>query len=150
MSSLVASISLKATNRETHLARLAAQSALDRIRGETFANAFRLFNANPADDPGIAGSAPGNSFVVPGLSPQPGDPDGRVGEILFPGNGNTLREDTVDAGLGLPRDLDGDGIVDAADHAANYVLLPVRVRLRWRGETGNRQIEFVSTIVNLQ
>ena len=150
VSSLVASISLKNTNRESHVAMLAAESALERIRGETFANAFRMFNANPADDPGGAGTAPGNSFAVTGLSPRTGDADGRAGEIQFPGDGNTLRENVVDAGLGMSRDLSGDGVVDNADHSGDYVVLPVRVRVQWQGETGDRELEIVGTVVSLQ
>jgi hypothetical protein len=149
VSTLTASIFLGTSNRESNLAMSAARSAIERVRGEPFAQAFASFNADPADDPGGAGTAPGNAFDVPGLSPRPGDPDGRVGEILFPGDGLTLREDAVDALLGLPRDLSGDGVVDAADHAGDYTLLPVRVRLRWRGEAGNRQVEYVTYIAEL-
>jgi hypothetical protein len=42
----------------------------------------------------------------------------------------------------MPRDLDGDGVVDALNHATNYVLLPVRVRVAWRGVSGARQLDF--------
>jgi type II secretory pathway pseudopilin PulG len=150
VSTLTASIFLSSANRESHQAMLAARSAVERVRGETFANAFATFNADPADDPGGPGTAPGNAFDVPGLSPQAADPDGRVGEILFPGDGFQLREDVVDAGLGLPRDLSADGEIDAADHAGDYVLLPVQVRLRWRGESGNREVEYVTYLMEMQ
>lgn len=56
-------------------------------------------------------------------------------EVEFPGGGTTLREDTVDPLLGMPRDLNGDG--DTLDDAAtDYVILPVRVTLTWNGLSG--------------
>jgi hypothetical protein len=73
-----------------------------------------------------------------------GDADGRVGEVIFPngGNGATfLAENEVDPALGLTRDLNGDGAIDALDHSGDYRLLPVRVRVAWSGATGDRQIE---------
>jgi hypothetical protein len=76
---------------------------------------------------------------VKGLSPRAGDPDGKVGEILIPvvdgAEGPELRED-----LAL-RDLDGNGALDEANHARDYVLLPVTVRLEWTGAGGPRHIE---------
>ena len=52
-----------------------------------------------------------------------------------------LREDVVDASVGMPRDLNADGAVDAFDHADDYVLLPVSVRLEWRDASGDRNVE---------
>ncbi|MFN0006329.1 MAG: prepilin-type N-terminal cleavage/methylation domain-containing protein [Planctomycetota bacterium] len=150
VSTLLTSLALNVTNRESRLAKLAAESTIERIRGTTFSSVFATFNANPADDPGGAGTAPGSNFAVQGLAPQAGDPDGFAGEILYPGDGSALRENVVDLPLGMSRDLNGDGVVDAANHAGDYVVLPLRVRIRWRGKTGNRQTEYVTTLVNRQ
>ena len=49
-----------------------------------------------------------------------------------------LREDVVLPALGMPSDLDGNTIIDALDHSANYRVLPVRVRVRWQGMNGTR------------
>ena len=81
-----------------------------------------------------------------GLEPLRDDPDGRVGEVVFPGDGVVLREDQNDRLLGMPRDLDLDDKTDAADHAANYRVLPVLVRVRWRGPGGVQQIQLVGTL----
>ena len=92
---------------------------------------------------------------MPGLDPLPDDADGRVGELIFP-EVNTaaalpaiweLREDAVIPELGLPRDLNGDSIVDAADHAADYAVLPVIVRLEWMGDFGPRIFEMHTMLV---
>jgi hypothetical protein len=52
--------------------------------------------------------------------------------------GLVLREDVADTAFGLPFDLDGSGTVTSATLDAKYLVLPVRVRLRWQaaGEPG--------------
>jgi type II secretory pathway pseudopilin PulG len=136
----------KSSQKQRELARAtqAAREVIERIQAESFAEAFRRFNAVTADDPGGAGTAPGASFAVEGLSAIPGDADGQPGEVLFPTPGGTpgqLREDIVIADLGMPRDLNGDGAVDAGDHALDYKLLPVLVRVRWRSPAGDGLFE---------
>ena len=144
-STLVVSTSLTHINRETTLAVEAAQSAVESLRAVGFDEAFARYNASPDDDP--AGTAPGASFDVAGLFARAGDPDGRVGSIQFPGDGFVLREDLEDRELGMPRDLDGDGAVDALDHADDYGILPVRVRIEWTGEQGARSFELYTVLV---
>ena len=147
--SLVTSSRLVHGNRESTLALEAARSAIARLRGAPFAEVFARFNDDPGDDPEGYGTAPGRSFAVRGLDPRRGDEDGLCGEILFPGDALTLREDVEDAGLGMPRDLDGDGAVDEEDHADEYLVLPVRVRVDWRGSSGPRRLELVTTLAEL-
>ncbi len=149
VSTLTASIYLNKSNSESHEAYLAGCSAIERLRSARFDEAFAAFNADPTDDPGGVGKALGNAFDVSGLSPQSGDADGRVGEIVFPGDGFDLREDAVNAELGLPCDLNGDGLVDNKDHSGNYKLLPVVVRVRWRGEAGDRVLEFTTLLTEM-
>ncbi|MCI0635908.1 MAG: hypothetical protein L0206_18620, partial [Actinobacteria bacterium] len=122
----------------------AALSAVDQVRSVPFAEAFARFNATADDD--LAGTCPGSSFDAPGLEAVPADPDGLPGEILFPGDGFLLSEEVDDASLGMPRDLSGDGAIDGADHAADYVVLPVKVRVEWTGPSGPRRIEVVTTL----
>jgi len=148
VSTMVTTSVLNESNREHAVALEAAESALDALRAETFEEAFARFNATPGDDP-ADGSSPGNVFDVPGLGPQAIDPDGIVGEITFPGDGVALRENAADRSLGMPRDLDGDGDVDASDCSTNYRLLPVRVRVRWAGRDGNRSIELETVLTAL-
>lgn len=137
---------LSRTSRERAMALEGAQSMMERVRGEAFDQAFFLFNATPGDDPPGA-LAPGCNFAVPGLSVRQGDPDGFVGQVLFPGDGLTLREDVQDRDWGLPRDLDLDKQIDNIDHATDYRILPVRVRVSWRGPAGDEQVELVSSLV---
>jgi type II secretory pathway pseudopilin PulG len=145
VTTLVMSSALNSTNRETVLAAQAAQSAIEQLKVADFAEVFARYNATAADDP-VAGVSPGRAFEVRGLSALAGDADGLVGVIEFPGDGLVLREDSVDAELGLPRDLNGDAAVDAADHAADYRILPVRAVVEWRGKTGDRRLELVTVL----
>jgi hypothetical protein len=59
-----------------------------------------------------------------------------------------LREDVVLPDLGMPRDLNGDGVVDASNHDVDYTLLPVLVRVRWRSASGTGQFELRTMIGN--
>lgn len=137
---LVANRKLGRSNREAAIAAEAAESLLERLKAAEFDVVFALYNDDPSDDP--AGQVgPGSSFEVPELAPQRDDPDGRAGAILFPTVGGALREDVQDPFLGMPRDLDMDGEIDGDDHSADYRILPVRVRIDWRGADGDRSIE---------
>jgi prepilin-type N-terminal cleavage/methylation domain-containing protein len=139
--------------REAGRAMQAARGMIERIQAEAFPEAFRRYNADTADDPGGAGTAPGCNFAVEGLSAQPDDADGLPGEVIFPttpGFPSHLRENVVDASLGMPRDLNGDGTIDltATSYATTYVVLPVRVRVSWIGTAGRAEVELRTVLGN--
>lgn len=147
LASLVSGMHVREVNRETALAQFAARSAMESLRLTSFRDIFATYNTSPGDDPGGAGSAPGEGFAVAGLDPQTGDPDGLVGRYVFPSivgdDPEALRENVPDPTLGMPRDLFGDGLVDGADYRATYNLLPVRVVVEWRSAKGHdRSIQF--------
>jgi hypothetical protein len=144
-SSIVSSMRLNRVTRERMVADAAAREMAASMQTAPFGEIFRTFNADPADDPAGAGTAPGADFDVPGLTARPGDADGRVGQLIFPtvvvaAPVAELREDVVLPSLGMPRDLNGDGI-DALDHAGDYLVLPVGIRLEWRGAAGDSSLE---------
>jgi hypothetical protein len=149
VTALVVSSALNTTNRETALASRAAQSTIEELKGTAFDEVFARYNATAADDPAL-GASPGDDFSVAGLSVQPDDADGLAGSIEFPGTGTTLREDVDDTELGMPRDLNGDGLPpDANDHAGDYRVLPVRIVVRWSGQNGVRTLELVTVLTDL-
>jgi hypothetical protein len=149
-SAMVSAIALNNVNRETSLAQQAARLMMESVRSTEFDDLFATYNAQGSDDPTGAGSAPGPNFAVAGLSAQPGDADGMAGAVVFPtvsvGANDQLREDVVDANLGMPRDLNSDGVVDAANHAGDYTVLPVRVLVSWRGFSGPRTLALESIL----
>lgn len=149
---------LRGLAREEALATSAAQSALETMRSTEFRSISLQFDADPFNDLGGPGTAHGAAFDVKGLDPVPGDDDGRVGEIILPVvNVGTevaqvfeLREDLGDAEIGMPRDLNGDAIIDSEDHRDDAAILPVLVRIRWLGNNGRRELEFFSAIAEVE
>ncbi len=135
---------LSQVDEETLVASQGARAMMECLQAADLRDAFALYNEVEVDDPGGAGTAPGAHFAVSGLDPLSDDADGMVGRILlpvaadFPG---VLREDLFDPSFGMPRDLDLDRDVDGDDHAADYVVLPIRVQVRWRGPGGARVLE---------
>jgi len=113
---------------------------LETLQAADFDQVFAIYNDHPDDDPGVAGSAAGNFFAVPGLDLRTDDADGFAGEILFPTEGavfaGQLNEGLQDARFGCPRDLNGDG--DTLDQlpSGQYGLLPVIIQIEWRGPNG--------------
>jgi hypothetical protein len=136
--------------RETAIATDAARTVLEAINAAPFDEVYARFNSDTADNAGLSGPAPGNLFHVDGLRLVPGDADGNQGEIVFPtqdsGGALELREDLNLPDLGMPRDLNFDGNVDGNDHAGDYRLLPVLVRIQWQGGGRQRQLEIRSIV----
>jgi prepilin-type N-terminal cleavage/methylation domain-containing protein len=141
--SLATTVSVTRSNRESSKALDAAHGLVEALGAAEFAEIVPRYNAINGDDPAL-GASPGNGFSVAGLKARPEDADGMVGAVVFPGDGVELREDFVDPELGMPRDLNGDGNIDGLDHTADYVILPFRVRVEWRGPAGNQRVELIS------
>lgn len=133
---MIGSMCLDASNRETTRAMAAARGVIEGMQGQDFSQVFALYNANPSDDP-VGVAAPGSAFAVGGLAHQ----QQVVGTIRFPDNPTwELREDVYLPELGLPMDLNGDGIIDGLDHSQDYKVLPVIVDVQWVGKTGDRKL----------
>jgi hypothetical protein len=131
----VHSIRLDNVTRESGLAVDVARTMFEELRSEPVEDVFARYNADPADDPGGPNTAPGNAFVV--VADQHGLTG--IGEVIFPVNAaGELREDMNLPELGMPRDLNGDDVIDGLDHRDDYIILPVRVRMSWRGASGDR------------
>jgi prepilin-type N-terminal cleavage/methylation domain-containing protein len=134
--SMLASAKLDPVSEETRLAAEGARVQLEDMRALSFEQLFRSYNEDPADDPGGAGSAPGAWFAIPGLKPPPGAL--AVGHVMFPTVGGALQESFADETLGMPHDLDGDGIIDGNDHSGDAIILPVRIQLEWASKSGRQ------------
>ena len=133
------------TSREASLANEAARTVIESMRAESLANVFRMYNDYAGDD--IGGIVnPGADFDVAGLEARAGDADNLPGEVLFPVTMNAgvpeLRENLVSTDFDMPKDLTGEGTVDAVNHAGNYTMLPLIVRVRWTVVGGPGEVEF--------
>ncbi len=161
MSSITSTASLGESNRESALAYRAAQRRLEQVQASAFEDAYALYNADPLDNPaGIA--APGPHFDVAGLAPQDSDADGRVGRVIFPisigaGPALVINADLEEPGYDVrsswptgvsrsyPPETDISSVRDL-DMSSGYLLLPVRVEIRWTGASGDRSITVESIL----
>ena len=114
---------------------------------------FPAYDASKANDPP---NAPGPYFDVRGLNPDPNDPSGRVGRVIFPVGppppsapirDPVLREDVRNPRMGMPADLDGNGKIDDQPKDATYIHLPVMVEVRWKGRIGQQSVSLVTWLV---
>lgn len=141
LQAIVTTSALESTSSEQAAAAAAARAAVEQLRATPFDQVFARYNTAPQDDPaGVV--SPGANFAVEDLRTRPGAT--AAGRIRFPvasAAPATLREDLVDAALGLPLDLDADGVIDATDHAADYRLLPVVVTVEWESRRGPASFE---------
>jgi len=147
---ITSSARLMELNRERGLAHEAARAELETLENSTFGDVFARFNATTADDP-VGITSPGRNFAVAGLNAVRGDPDGLPGEVVFPTLGDLglqLTEAYADARFRMPGDLNGDGIAKAGAMTGVYSVLPVRVRVRWRGPTGNSTLELDNVLLD--
>ena len=128
----------------------ACRTIIETMKQENFAELWRRYNANGADDPLGANTAPGPNFAVTGLRAQAGDGDGMPGQIIFPtsSTGN-LSETFLDAriGMAVAKDLNGDGDVVDTNVNTTYMILPVRVVVDWRTPSGPYHMEVTTFLV---
>jgi type II secretory pathway pseudopilin PulG len=169
---LLSAARMRQLNRDNALAADAARVVLEQMRNRNFLDIYKAYNEDPKDDPGGIGQGPGNLFDVSGLDPLDDAPQGKVGRVTFPsmavqvtqtsgaggkkslgGGGTTttvtqwhLREDVTNESLGMPRDLNGNNVIDTADHSSDYSVLPVRVRIEWKSGAGARRFEIVTQL----
>lgn len=130
--------SLRISNRERTLAQNAVRSMAERMHAAShgFAAAPATWAQELLAAYGPGGSF-GDSFAIEGLSLAPGQAS--VGTIEV-GSDETATDAELQAQLGMPRDLNGDGDSADTDVSAGARLLPVVLTLRWRGERGVHQM----------
>lgn len=125
-------------NREARRAYTAAQTVFAEMQARSIATVFQSYNDDTSDDPA---HAPGSTFTANGVGSCMGSASAGAGSVRFPSNdGLTLRENMVDAALGMPRDLDGDGVISSAPLTGTPLILPVEVRVAWDSSGGPRTI----------
>jgi hypothetical protein len=151
--SVVSSLRLGNANEERAAAAAAAREIAELLETVEFDEIFALFNDDATDGTTALGGVVEGSFAVEGLNPREDDADGRVGAILFPTvqsakDGLMLREDVFLPALGMPRDLNGDGVVDSLNHENDYILLPVSIRVEWTGSAGDRALQLDLLLVD--
>ncbi len=146
MSAMLSSDRLRQVSREQVLAYNAARDVVETMRNSTFNQIFTNFTP---------GGVNGGTFDVPltvsvpplsGVTLNQVTSGTSVGTVTFPMTGTNLDETVTDAALGMPRDLNGDGDATDTSVAGTYVLLPVRVTVRWQSQTGPVEIS-INTLI---
>ena len=139
--------------QSSRVARDQLAMGYERLSGLPFEEVFARYNKTAADDPG-SGSSPGPETAISttslGWTSGAGVPPVTI--VEFPetsASPGVLREDLMLPELGMPRDLNLDGVIDSADHSADYQALPVLLTVRWveRGET--RQLKRLYLLTSL-
>lgn len=117
--------------------RMAAQNAL-RAKAEEIRSISRAGLSDPLGwgTHVINALQAGSSFPVEGLTPVQGA--AAVGSVSVITN-ETATDADLGVELGLPRDLDGDGLASNPAVTTTAHLLPVVVRVRWASEKGDQQ-----------
>lgn len=129
-------------NRQTRQAYVAAQTMFAQLQSEPIDTVFQRYNSSSSDDPTGQGRAPGASFTARGLLSDSSTCVEGTGSIRFPTrDGATLREDIDDPALGMPRDLDGDGVISHTALSKTPLVLPVLVTIRWATSHGEREVQ---------
>lgn len=149
-STITGTMSHNRVKAERQLAVEAGRAVVEDMHNVDFYDVFWMFNNDPTDDAGGEGTAPGAHFPVEGLQPRDDDPDGFVGEIIMPVKARPLREDLEFEELGLPRDLNGDLVIDSVDHAQDYIILPIIVRMEWKGPMGDAQFKICTMLADMR
>ena len=151
---------LQQENLAAKKATAVSREVLEQMRATDFRDVFATYNADPSDDPDGPGSATGTEFVIDnaikkeygGISKLSGKYGNELSGVVattrpitclvvFPtaiglGGLPEVRENLNMPLLGLPADLNGDGVVDAANHAFDCLYLPVAVQTTWTDGTG--------------
>lgn len=145
---LTYSMTLAQTNRESAEARIAAKEILELVRAVPVEDVFATFNSVKEDDPVTDGIAPGDTFVIT-RSSEEGTTSSYTARVEFPvdDQGGALREDVDDPLLGMPRDLNGDGLIDSENHSDDYQVLPLRITVLWSGKNGPREFEICTVLL---
>ncbi len=142
LGTMVYSLQLDATNRETMAAAQAARRVLEQVRAESIFDVPALYDGDATNDPNGTGSAPGNTFSITLLERTVGgmSVDGQV--VLPFDTDGVIRESADIPELGFPRDLNGDGVIDTDDRSADMQALPIIVRVRWDCINGDREVSY--------
>ncbi len=83
------------------------------------------------------GGRPGDTFNIQGLNDQEGEPS--IGSITIVTD-ETLTDAELGVQIGMPKDLDNDGLIDNNDVSSTARIIPVIVRTAWTGSAGNQEI----------
>jgi hypothetical protein len=125
LAGLATSASVRVDCTDRYVAIEAVLGIADEIRGTPIGTVASVW--------GPEGSR-GNTFSIQGLDGSDGIPAGSVTIVTD----ETTTDANLGIALGMPRDLDGDGLPENVDVSSNAVALPVIIEASW-GPEGKRE-----------
>ena len=105
------------------IAVFAARNVAEQVRATPFEDLVTAYGQDAAGAPWGATAAD--------LDLVRGAPEGLLVTVTLPIVGGVLREDANLPLLGMPMDLNADGVIDALDHGLDYLILPARIQATW-------------------
>ena len=134
VASLVTVESVRRVTEEREAARAALEDEVARIESLGLGGVLQEMDLIAAG-PGLP-----EAFTWTFAPVGPGLPDDATGQVLVITD-ETLSDEEIGFPLGLPRDLDGDGLAENDDTRETATLLPVLVRVQWSGLTGASSLQ---------
>lgn len=128
--------------READRERRIATAALDSVIEDCKRIADQMVGTDPTWSENFfasysPGGNPGPEYPAQGLEPRQGENAVVTVTVV---TDETLTDAEIGATLGMPRDLDSDGVVSNTNVIGTATMLPVIIRVRWAGSAGNREI----------
>jgi hypothetical protein len=147
--SLFSALRISQASEATACANQALRGVLERLNAMTVEDVFAICNGEPADD--IVGRSSADYLMLEeGLMHDVHGAPLAI-SVAFPcpdGQPGVLREDLDLPALGMPRDLNGDGVIDAGDHSGDFELLPALLTLEWTGPSGLQRVQLATLLRN--
>ena len=131
--------SLRRVNRERALAHNAVRSATERLQSLSSRAVGEPAGWTPTILAAVAnGGEISSTFETRELRARDGAASMGTIQVV---TDETQTDLELGAQLGMPRDLDGDGLATHTDVSGDALLLPVVVRARWQGAGGDAQVQ---------
>ncbi len=126
---------LKRSDSDRQLAVAALESLLEEV--QVVADSTPKDGTDWAAEVLARFAAPADRYPVAGLTPWAGELSVLSIQIV---PSETVTDAVLGFDLGMPRDLDNDGLSDNPDVSDTARMLPVIVRVRWQSPAGDREL----------
>lgn len=137
-SMMLSAHALRRGNEETQIAGNALRAIMEQVQSTSASSVAAPNGWGQATVQAFQpGGIPGDVFPVRGLVPMPGFLTVATVQVI---TDETLTDQQLGVSVGMPRDLDGDGLATNVDVTATATLLPVVVTLQWSGPKGARVV----------
>jgi prepilin-type N-terminal cleavage/methylation domain-containing protein len=151
MASVISSMTLVEVNRQESLAMNAAREKFAEMQSTPLGSVFTTFRNTSFSVPGIATVNAGRIYFPMSGGTSGNQNSGNLDETVNTVTNYTapaeiqtisdfkLASTTASAGTYVPRDLNRDGDANDTNVSTDYILVPVKIRIRWETIQGERE-----------